>query len=138
MVIKRETIDQTLSTCSLIAPTSTSVIYSPCLSSSSPPLPSSNELSNSISIINLLTPPSSHSSFLIENLVDSNQSIIDEITSQFGEICPPLPPKKIRNRSSKKVISTYSSNIPLDLSLKKRPLSSSFDIFSSQTKWIKT
>jgi len=133
-IIKRETIDQTLSTCSLIPPTSTSV-YSPCLSSS-PSL--SNESSNSISIVNLLTPPLSHSSFLIENIVDSNQSIIDEITSQFGEICPPLQAKKIRNRLSKKVVSTYSSNIPLDLSLKKRPSSSSFDIFSSQTKWIKT
>jgi hypothetical protein len=64
----------------------------------------------------------------------NNQSIIDEITSQFGEICPPLP-KKSRNRLSKKVISTYSSNLPLDLTLKKR---SSFDSFSSQTKWIKT
>jgi len=134
-IIKGETIDQTLSTCSLIPPTSTS-IYSPCLSSlsSSPPL-SSNELSNSISIVNLLTPPLSHSSFLIENIVDSNQSIIDEITSQFGEICPPLEPtKKPRNRLSKKVV---SSNLPLDLSLKKRP-SSSFDLFSSQAKWIKT
>jgi hypothetical protein len=133
-IIKRETIDQTLSTCSLIPLTSTSV-YSPCLSSTSPSL--SNESSNSISIVNLLTPPLSHSSFLIENIVDSNQSIIDEITSQFGEICPPLPVKKSRNRLSKKVISTYSSNIPLDLSLKKRS-SSSFDLFSSQTKWIKT
>jgi len=133
-IIKRETIDQTLSTCSLIPPpppTSTS-IYSPCLSSSPS---SSNESSNSISIVNLLTPPLSHSSFLIENIVDSNQSIIDEITSQFGEICPPLEPtKKPRNRLSKKIV---SSNLPLDLSLKKRP-SSSFDIFSSQTKWIKT
>jgi hypothetical protein len=132
-IIKRETIDQTLSTCSLIPPTST-FVYSPCLSSSPPP---SSETSNSISIVNLLTPPLSHSSFLIENIVDSNQSIIDEITSKFGEICPPLQPKKSRNRLSKKVVSTYSSNIPLDLSLKKRP-SSSFDIFSSQTKWIKT
>jgi hypothetical protein len=136
-IIKRETIDQTLSTCSLIPPTSTPTstsVYSPCLSSS-PSL--SNESSNSISIVNLLTPPLSHSSFLIENIVDSNQSIIDEITSQFGEICPPLPPKKSRNRLSKKLVSTYSSNIPLDLSLKKRP-SSSLDLFSSQPKWIKT
>jgi len=131
-IIKRETINQTLSTCSLIPRTSTS-IYSPCLSSSPS---SSNESSNSISIVNLLTPPLSHSSFLIENIVDSNQSIIDEITSQFGEICPPLR-KKARNRLSKKLLSTYSSNLPLDLSLKKRP-SSSFDIFSSQAKWIKT
>ena len=91
-----------------------------------------SELSNSISIVNLLTPPSSSStssSYLIENNLN-DQSIIDEITSQFGEICPPLP-KKSRNRLSKKLLSTYSSNVPLDLSLKKRP--SSFDFFCSQT-----
>jgi hypothetical protein len=131
-IIKRETIDQTLSTCSLIPPPTSTCVYSPCLSSS----PLSNEsLSNSISIVNLLTPPFSHSSFLIENLVDSNQSIIDEITSQFGEICPSvvIPTKKNRNHLSKKVI---SSNLPLDLSLKKRS-SSAYDLFSSQTKWIK-
>ncbi|CAF3422112.1 unnamed protein product [Rotaria socialis] len=130
IVIKRETIDKTLSTCSLIS----TECFSPCLSSSSP-----NESSNSISIVNLLTPPSSHSSFLIENIVHAknidNQSIIDEITSQFGEICPPLPKKK-RNRLSKKLISSYSSSLPLDLSVKKRP--SSFDFFSSQAKWVKT
>jgi hypothetical protein len=131
-IIQRETIDQTLSTCSLVQTTSS--VYSPCLSSS-PPSESSSSLSNSMSIVNLLTPPTScHSSFFIENPLITNQSIIDEITSQFGEICPPLP-KKNRNRLSKKVISTYSSNLPLDLSLKKR---SSFDSFSSQTKWIKT
>jgi hypothetical protein len=90
---------------------------------------------NSISIVNLLTPPLSHSSFMIENFVDSNQSIIDEITSQFGEICPPtIPPKKPRNRLPKKIV---SSNVPLDLSLKKRP-SPTYDLYSSQTKWIKT
>ncbi|CAF0730137.1 unnamed protein product [Adineta steineri] len=142
-IIQRQTIDQTLSTCSLIQTTSSST-YSPCLSSSSPDesLPTS---SNSISIVNLLTPPStssSHSSFMIETLVDSNnlmndERIINEITSQFGEICPPLP-KKSRNRLSKKVISTYPSNAPLDLSIKKRPSSSSFTLFSSQSKWIKT
>ncbi|CAF0730101.1 unnamed protein product [Adineta steineri] len=150
-IIQRQTIDQTLSTCSLIQTISSST-YSPCLSSSSPDesLPTS---SNSISIVNLLTPPptssssppsshSSHSSFMIETLVDSNnlmndERIINEITSQFGEICPPLP-KKSRNRLSKKVISTYPSNAPLDLSIKKRPSSSSFTLFSSQPKWIKT
>ncbi|CAF1153457.1 unnamed protein product [Rotaria sordida] len=131
-IIKYETIDKILSTCSMISTRST---ISPCLSSSS------NDLSNSISsIVNLLTPPSSNSSFLIENIVDTNninnQTIIDEITSKFGEICPPLR-KKGRNRLSKKLIlSSYSSNLPLDLSLKKRP--ASFDFFSSQTKWIKT
>jgi hypothetical protein len=86
--------------------------------------------------VNLLTPPLSHSSpsYAIESSLN-DQSIIDEITSQFGEICPPLR-KKSRNRISKKVVSTYSSNLPLDLSVKKRP--SPFDLFSSQTKWIKT
>lgn len=128
--------NKTLSTCSLISPKSNS----PCLSFSSSSSPNDSS-SNSISIVNLLTPPSSHSSFLIENIVHSNtinnQSIIDEITSQFGEICPPLP-KKRRNRISKKMISTYSSNVPLDLSIKKRSSSStSFDFFSSQPKWIK-
>ncbi|CAF3340814.1 unnamed protein product [Rotaria sp. Silwood1] len=86
-IIKRETIDQILSTCSLIPPPSSSVIL-PCLSLSSYP----SELSNSISIVNLLTPPLSHSSssYLNENNLN-DQSIFDEITSQFGEICPPLP-----------------------------------------------
>ncbi|CAF4124376.1 unnamed protein product, partial [Adineta steineri] len=149
-IIQRQTIDQTLSTCSLIQTTSSST-YSPCLSSSSSPDESLPTSSNSISIVNLLTPPptssssppSSHSSFMIETLVDSNhlmndERIINEITSQFGEICPPLP-KKSRNRLSKKVISTYPSNAPLDLSIKKRPSSSSsFTLFSSQPKWIKT
>ncbi|CAF5087873.1 unnamed protein product, partial [Rotaria sp. Silwood1] len=109
-IIKRETIDQILSTCSLIPPPSSSVIL-PCLSLSSYP----SELSNSISIVNLLTPPLSHSSssYLNENNLN-DQSIFDEITSQFA----------------------YSSYLPLDLSLKNRPLS--FDLFSSQTKWIKT
>ena len=133
-IIGRETIDQTLSTCPLIPPvTRSTLVYSPCFSSS--PSPPSNESSlNSISIVNLLTPPLSHSSFMIENFVDSNQSIIDEITSQFGEICPPaIPLKKPRNRLPKKLA---SSNVPLDLSLKKRP-SSSYDLYSSQTKWIK-
>ncbi len=160
-IIKHETINQTLSTCSLIPPTSTSSttassssysssIYSPCLSSSPP---SSNHSVTSISIVNLLTPPASssssspsttstsHASFVVEKMVESNeqQSIIDEITSQFGEICSPLPSataagkKKSRHRVSKKVM---SSNVPLDLSLKKRPCS--FDLFSSQAKWIKT
>jgi len=90
---------------------------------------------DSNSIVNLLTPPSScHSSFLIENLVESNQSIIDEITAKFGEICPPLPSSSSRKRTRNRL----SSNMPLDLSLKKRPLPSSFDIYSSQAKWIKT
>jgi hypothetical protein len=126
-IIKQETIDRTLSTCSFAQPTP----ISPCLSSLS-----SIESPHSISIVNLLTPPSS----LIENLTDSttvnDQSIIDEITSQFGEICPPLP-KKVRYRLPKKVVSTLSTNLPLDLSLKKRR-PPSFDLFSSQAKWIKT
>ncbi|UJR29066.1 hypothetical protein I4U23_010280 [Adineta vaga] len=135
-IIKRETIDQTLSTCASLQPTSTSpIIYSPCLSSSSsPPTQSpSASASTSISIVNLLTPPSScHSSIDSANTI-TDRSIIDEITSQFGEICPPLG-KKNRNRVSKKTM--ISSNTPLDLSLKKRS-SSSFEMFSSQPKWIK-
>jgi hypothetical protein len=96
-----------------------------------------------MSIVNLLTPPSpSHySSFLIDNIVESNstnQSIIDKITSEFGEICPSLPPlKPKRPRVFKKIIPKSSpSDIPLDLTIKKRP-SSSFDLFSRQSKWLK-
>jgi len=95
-----------------------------------------------MSIINLLTPPSSthYSSFLIDNIVESNsnqQSIIDKITSEFGEICPSLPPlKPKRQRIFKKIIpKSVSSDIPLDLTIKKRP--SSFDLFSIQSKWLK-
>ena len=137
-IIQRGTIDQTLSTCSFIPPPPTaasSSIYSPCLSSSSPSNDSSST-TTSISIVNLLTPPSSHSSLVMETLVDSNQSMIDEITSEFGEICPPLVAraKKSRSRVSKKMV---LSNVPLDLSLKKRP-SSTYDLYSSQSKWIKT
>ena len=138
-VIRRETIDQTLSTCSSLHHPS-SMIYSPCLSSSasvsSPPA--------SISIVNLLTPPPSSSSCHYSSTVNehssttaaaaiTDQAMIDEITSQFGEICPPVV-KKNRNGVSKKM---SSSNVPLDLSMKKRP-SSSFDMFASQPKWIKT
>lgn len=158
-VIKQESINQTLSTCPLIPPT----ISTSTSTSSSPSKLMNNELSSSIavSIVNLLTPPSStvsssagpsssssscHSSYRIENTVEPNQSIIDEITSKFGEICPPLPMsssssssrKKTRNRLSKKMMMSLSSNMPLDLSLKKRPLPSSFDIYSSQAKWIRT
>ena len=124
-IIHHQSIDQILSTCSLISQTT---IFSPCLSSS--PI---SETSNSISVVNLLTPPLSHSSssssFFIENIIPSdNRSIIDEITSQFGEICPPLP-KKRRNRSTKKLTSILDHHLPLDLSFKKRP--SSFDFISS-------
>ena len=125
-IIQRESLDEALSTCPLIPPRI----------STSPPSQFANTNSISVSIVNLLTPPSSssssscHSSYPIE----PNQSIIDEITSTFGEICPPLPSRK--KRSSKKTMT--SSNMPLDLSLKKRPLPSSFDISSSQAKWIKS
>ncbi|CAF1683438.1 unnamed protein product, partial [Adineta ricciae] len=136
-VIRRETIDQTLSTCSSLHHPS-SMIYSPCLSSSasvsSPPTLSASS-SGSISIVNLLTPPPSssscHSSTINEHDSGSvvgaitDQAMIDEITSQFGEICPPVV-KKNRNRLSKKTVAKISSNIPLDLSMKKRP-SSAFD-----------
>ena len=144
-VIRRETIDQTLSTCSSLHHPS-AMIYSPCLSSSasvsSPPTLSASS-SASISIVNLLTPPPSssscHSSTVNEHdsgrssAAIADQALIDEITSQFGEICPPVV-KKNRNRLSKKKM---SSNIPLDLSMKKRP-SSAFDMLASQPKWIKT
>jgi hypothetical protein len=133
-IIRRETINRTLSTCPLV-PTPP---HSPTSSTSISPIVSKN----SMSIVNLLTPPSpSHySSFLIDNIVESNpndQSIIDKITSEFGEICPSLPPlKPKRQRIFKKIIpKPSSSDIPLDLTIKKRP--SSFDLFSIQSKWLK-
>jgi hypothetical protein len=133
-IIRRETINRTLSTCPLI-PTPP---HSPTSSTSISPIISKNPMP----IVNLLTPPSpSHySSFLIDNIVESNsnnQSIIDKITSEFGEICPSLPPlKPKRQRIFKKIIpKPSSSDIPLDLTIKKRPLS--FDLFSIQSKWLK-
>ncbi len=134
-IIRRETINRTLSTCPLVptpphSPSSLTTSISPIIPKTS------------MSIVNLLTPPSpSHySSFLIDNIVDSNtnqQSIIDKITSEFGEICPPIPLlKPKRQRIFKKLIpKSLSSDIPLDLSMKKRP--SSFDLFSIQSKWLK-
>lgn len=138
-IILRETINRTLSTCPLIPtpPHSPSSSSSSLSTSISPNVPK-----NSMPIVNLLTPPSpSHySSFLIDNIVESNtndQSIIDKITSEFGEICPSLPPiKPKRQRILKKLIpKPSSSDIPLDLTLKKRP--SPFDLFSIQSKWLK-
>jgi hypothetical protein len=142
-VIRRETIDRTLSTCPFVS----TPPHSPFSSLSSVP----NE--SSMSIVNLLTPPSPspappststaphYSSFLIDNLVESNstdQSIIDQITSEFGEICPSTPRiKGKRQRATKKSIpKLFSSDTPLDLTLKKRP-SSSVDLFSMQSKWLK-
>ncbi|CAF1056210.1 unnamed protein product [Adineta ricciae] len=134
-IIQRETINRTLSTCPLV-PTpphspSSSTSHSPDLSK------------NSLPVVNLLTPPSpSHyTSFLIENIVDSNctdPSIIDKITSEFGEICPSMPSmKRKRQRPFKKLLPKASSpsDIPLDLTVKKRP--SSFDLFPMQSKWLK-
>ncbi|CAF2589022.1 unnamed protein product [Rotaria sp. Silwood2] len=133
-IIRRETINRTLSTCPLV-PTPP---HSPSSSTSISPIVSSNPMS----IVNLLTPPSPphYSSFLIDNIVESNtndQSIIDRITSEFGEICPSIPPlKPKRQRIFKKLIPKLSSSdSPLDLSIKKRP--SSFDLFSMQSKWLK-
>ena len=120
-LIRRETIARTLSTCPLIPTPPQSPV-----SSLSPVL-----AENPMSIVNLLTPPSPvpYSSFLIDNLVEStNRSIIDQITSEFGEICPVSKPK--RTRPAKKAGET-----PLDLTLKKRP--PSFDLFPSQSKWLK-
>ena len=102
-----------------------------------------------MSIVNLLSPPSSHSSFLMDSnntgvdvAMQQQQAMIDEITSQFGEICPPLP-KKTRKRATNKVArlslpSSLPSNAPLDLSVKKRASPSSSSFFPAQTKWIKT
>jgi len=134
-IIRRETINRTLSTCPLV-PTPP---HSPSSSTSISPIVSKNPLP----IVNLLTPPSPphYSSFLIDNIVESNsndQSIIDKITSEFGEICPSLPPlKQKKQRIFKKIMpkSSSPSDIPLDLTIKKRP--SSFDLFSIQSKWLK-
>lgn len=133
-VIQRETINRTLSTCSLV-PTPP---HSPSSSTSISPVVSKSPMP----IVNLLTPPSPSyfSSFLIDNIVESNgnnQSIIDKITSEFGEICPSMPPiKSKRSRVFKKIIpKSLPSDIPLDLSVKKRP--SSIDSFSTQPKWLK-
>jgi hypothetical protein len=133
-IIRRETINRTLSTCPLV-PTPP---HSPSSSTSISPILSKNPMP----IVNLLTPPSPqhYSSFLIDNIVESNsnrQSIIDKITSEFGEICPSLPLlKPKRSRIFKKIVpKSISSDIPLDLTIKKRP--SSFDLFSKQPKWLK-
>jgi hypothetical protein len=67
--------------------------------------------------VNRLTPPSLQMDY------DLDEATMDRITSQFGEICPPLPESKYYH--------DYSLDIPLDLSMKKHSL-------SSQTKWIKT
>jgi len=111
-IIRRETINRTLSTCPLV-PTPP---HSPSSSTSISPIISKNPMP----IVNLLTPPSpSHySSFLIDNIVETNtndQSIIDKITSEFGEICPSLPPLKpkrqriFKKNNSKNIIVRYSS-----------------------------
>ncbi|CAF3171961.1 unnamed protein product [Rotaria socialis] len=133
-IIRRETINRTLSTCPLV-PTPP---HSPSSSTSISPIVSKS----SMPIVNLLTPPSPphYSSFLIDNIVESNcndQSIIDKITSEFGEICPSLPSVKAKRQRIFKKMSpkSLSSDIPLDLSVKKRP--SSFDLFSTQSKWLK-
>lgn len=111
-IIQQETIEQILSTCSITQQTSS---ISPCLSSFSPPSPH-----RSIGICNLLTP----SSFLID--CEPDESMMDQITSEFGEICPPL------SKSKRYCVSQeFSLDIPLDLSMKKHPL-------SSQTNWLRT
>jgi len=105
-IIQQDTIDQILSTCSITQQTST---LSPYLSSSS-----------SIGSVNRLTPPS------LQIDSDLDEATMDRITSQYGEICSPLPESKYYRN-----IHDYSLDIPLDLSMKKHSL-------SSQTKWIKT
>ncbi|UJR29076.1 hypothetical protein I4U23_010290 [Adineta vaga] len=134
-IIQRETINRTLSTCPLV-PTPP---HSPSSSTSLSPILSKN----SLPIVNLLTPPSPphYSSFLIDSIVESNcndPSIIDKITSEFGEICPSEPSiKRKRQRIYKKLLPKTSSpsDIPLDLTVKKRPIS--FDLFPMQSKWLK-
>jgi hypothetical protein len=110
-IIQQDTIDQILSTCSITHQTST---LSPYLSSSS------------IGSGNRLTPPS------LQIDSDLDEATMDRITSQYGEICSPLPESKYYRN-----IYDYSLDIPLDLSMKKHSLSS-LDSLSSQTKWIKT
>jgi hypothetical protein len=107
-IIQQDTIDQILSTCSITQQTST---LSPYLSS--------------IGSVNRLTPTSLQ-------IDDLDEATMDRITSQYGEICSPLPESKYYRN-----IHDYSLDIPLDLSMKKHSLSS-LDSLSSQTKWIKT
>jgi hypothetical protein len=103
-VIQQETIDQILSTYSFNRLTA----VSPCLSASF----SSTLFECPMSPVNLLTPASC--------VIDSepDESMMDQITSEFGEICPPLSKPK-RYRLPKRFMQKISSDIPLDLSMKK-------------------
>lgn len=162
-IIHKDSLHRALSTCTVPTPcinsTHTRSLLSPC-SSFSPPSsssPTTTEPTNLIPIVNLLSPPVSSasssssppcpSSLRIDQLVESvskNPSIIDEITSQFGEICPPLT-KKRRSRGTVKsrmtssmTMNDTSNQYPLDLTMKKRPLPSTFDSHPTQSKWIET
>lgn len=163
-IIHKDSLRRALSTCTVPTPSITSThsrssLLSPC-SSFSPPSsssPTSTEPTNLIPIVNLLSPPVSSassssspscpSSLRIDQLVESvskNPSIIDEITLQFGEICPPLTKKRrsrgtVKSRTTPSITMTDTSNqYPLDLTTKKRPIPSTFDSHPTQSKWIGT
>jgi hypothetical protein len=57
--------------------------------------------------------------------------MIDEITSKYGEICPPSPSLSEQYCVTQEILHEVSLDIPLDLSMKKSPL-------SSQPKCLKT
>jgi len=130
-IIRRETLDVTLSTCPFVS----TPPLSPCRSTSPPDI-----CRSSMSIVNLLSPPSPPPIYPASFLLDTNpdELMINQITSEFGEICPPLARSKPkRPRLLKKFIpKVFAIDGPLDLSLKtKRP---TFDLFVSEAKWLKT
>ena len=100
-IIQEEKIEQILSTCSFTHPNAA-------------PIPTK--------IVNLLTLPSFPINFY------PDEAMMNHIPAEFGEICPPLPNQYC---ISKKMTHHISSDFPLDLSLKKHPI-------STQTNWIKT
>ncbi|CAF2522134.1 unnamed protein product [Rotaria sp. Silwood2] len=106
-IIQQENIEQILSTCSIAQQPSS------CLSSSSSP----NLFHNPIEISNL----AKSTSFFIDSIL--NISMINEITSEFGEICVPLKKRK-RYYAPTEIIPELSLDIPLDLRVKKHSLSS--------------
>ncbi|CAF0977542.1 unnamed protein product [Rotaria sordida] len=120
-IIQQENIEQILSTCSITQQPSS---LPSCLSSSSSS--SSNLFYNPIEISNLRN----SKSFFIDSILDI--SMINHITSEFGEICSPLIKRK-RYHAPKNIIPDVSLDIPLDLRIKKHSLSS-IDSLSSQTK----
>ncbi|CAF1220404.1 unnamed protein product [Adineta steineri] len=112
-IIEQESINQILSTCAITQQTSG---FSTNLSS----LPLSDRSKTTQDFVNVLQP------LPVDIGLDLNQEMIDRITTEFGEICPSLPTLKRHSDNQ-----DYSSDHPLDLSMKKHSL-------SSQSKWIKT